>query len=100
MSVATVRGGVPYVYRGPISQVGRMLNFPFHVLYLKVKTDADVKLYFTEDDYTAGVNFVLVAVPSAAEPHGWEGPVEAGQVWLAGSAGAVNVEVVAFQRRG
>lgn len=100
MSVGTVRGGWPYVYRGAIAQVGRMLDFPFHILYLKVKTSLAVKLYFSESDYDAGANYVLVEPPSAAEPHGWEGPVEAGQIWLAGHAGAVAVEVVAFQRRG
>jgi hypothetical protein len=100
MSVATVRGGVPYVLRTAIPVAGRDAVLPFMCLYLKVKTDAAVELYFTEDDYNKDINYVLINPASAAEPHGWEGPVEAGTVWLKGASGTANIELVAFQRRG
>jgi hypothetical protein len=81
---------------------GQLHALPFTCLYLIIRvTGNPCKLYFTEADYNADANYVLVPVAAATTPHGeWRGPVEAEKVWLKGSGGASAVELVAFQRRG
>lgn len=112
MSIATVRGGVPYVFRGDISTGvapagGRKVRLPFYINYLKIRaSSAACKVYFTEADYAADTNYVTVPVAAAATPHGeWDGPVETtagnhSDLWLRGDGGTSTVELVAFQRRG
>lgn len=104
MSVGTVRGGVPHVFRAAIDNTGRKHALPHFALYLILRVQSGVacRLYFTEKDYTDNANYVLVQPASATEPHGeWAGPAEVGDVWLrADSVGTSNVELVTFQRRG
>jgi len=107
MSVLTVRGGIPYVVREAITTTGRKVRVPFYMMHLKIRVDtAPCKLYFTEEDFNADVNYVLIPVPSASTPYGeWEGPVETAHgtnvdLWLRGSGGSSDIELVAFQRRG
>lgn len=108
MSVVQTRGGVPYVLRASIDGTGRPVRLPFHISYVKVRNKgaAIVKLYFTQADFSADANYVEIPLAAAATPHGeWDGPVEttAGDhdsLWLKSSAGATNIELVAFQRRG
>lgn len=102
MSLMEGRGGVPHVFRETIDNTaGRAHKFPFAIKYLKVRAGTNpCKLYFTEADFTADANYVLVPVPGTSTPNGeWDGPVEATQVWLKGSGGNSAVELVAFQRR-
>ncbi len=101
MSVATVRGGVPSTQRATIDQTGRKVVLPFMALHLQIRTTAEaVRVYWTELDYTRGENYVLVPVPSATEPFGWEGPAEIGEFWMASnSATPAVVEVTGYQRR-
>lgn len=105
MSIAMVRGGIPQVRRETVDATGRGYKFKFQIMYLIVRTDAPVKLYFTEADFTVNENYILVPAPAAATPYGeWQGPVElypnppatAHSIWLKGVA---NVEMVGFQRR-
>lgn len=112
MSVATVRGGVPYVLRDAITTGvapagGRKVRLPFYINWLKIRASGNpCRLYFTEADYLADANYVVVPEPAAATPWGqWEGPVETcagahSDLWLRGDGGVSNVELVAFQRRG
>lgn len=101
MSVLTSRGGIPHVFRETITTTVRKHGFPFYSNYLIVRSDAAVRLYFTEADATADANYVEIPAPAAATPHGeWQGPAELCDVWLATSAGSANIELVAFQRRG
>lgn len=102
MSVVEGRGGYPHVFRATIDTTGRGHRFPFTSKYLKIRVATNpCKMYFTEADFTADANYVVVPVAAAATPHGeWEGPLEASQVWLKGDGGNSAVELVAFQRRG
>jgi len=113
MSVATVRGGIPTVRRlavttGTAPAGGTKVRTPSDICYMIIRvTDNDCKVYFTQKDYEADENFVLVHVASTTYPYGeWRGPVETIQgsaysdIWLRGSGGASNVELVVFQRRG
>jgi hypothetical protein len=112
MSVATVRGGIPYVLRDTITTGvapagGRKVRLPFYINWLKIRvTTNPCKLYFTEADYLADERYVLIPEPTDATPHGeWEGPVETtagdhSDLWLRGDGGSSAVELVAFQRRG
>lgn len=108
MSVVQTRGGVPYVLRDSIDGTGRKVRFPFLTSHLKVrnKGGAIVQLYFTEADFTAGINYVEIPVVATTTPYGeWEGPVETStgdheNVWLKSSGAASLIELVAFQRRG
>jgi len=107
MSVATVRGGVPYVLRDSVTTSGRKVRLPFYMNWLKVRVSGNpCRLYFTEEDFDADQNYVLIPVPAAATPHGeWEGPVETcagshSDLWVRGDGGVSSIELVAFQRRG
>ena len=102
MSVLTTRGGVPHVLRDTFTTTGREVRFPFACLFLKVRAaTAPAKLFFSEADFTAGINYVVVPITAAATPYGmWEGPAEATKVWIKGDGGSSAVELVAFQRRG
>lgn len=107
MSVLTVRGGIPYVIRESIATTGRKVRLPFFISFLKIRVETNpVRLYFTEEDFNANVNYVLVQPASAIYPYGqWEGPVETcagdrSDLWLRGDGGPSAVELVAFQRRG
>jgi len=104
MSVGTVRGGVPHVFRDTIDATGRKHRLPHYSLYLimRVQTGLACRLYFTEKDFDDDANYVLVPVAAAATPHGeWQGPVETTDVWLrCGGVGTSGVELVTFQRRG
>jgi hypothetical protein len=112
MSIATVRGGVPYVFRGAITTGvapagGRKVRLPFYIHFLKIRVaDNPCRVYFTEADYLADENYIVVPVPTNATPYGeWEGPVETcagdrADLWLRGDGGTSNVELVGFQRRG
>lgn len=113
MSLAQLRGGIPYVFRGVVGGTvgppltgGRKVRLPFYIWFLKVRAAGnDCKLYFTEADFDADQNYVLVPKVDANNPYGmWEGPVETvagghSDLWLRGD-GDSTVELVAFQRRG
>jgi hypothetical protein len=81
---------------------------PFATFWMRVRNKGAniIRLYFTEVDFTADVNYVEIPVAAASAPHGeWEGPVEVDtfvghKVWLKAITGATNIELVAFQRRG
>jgi hypothetical protein len=96
MSILETRGGYPHVFRETITTGGRSHRLPFIIKYLKIKAKTNpLRLYFTEDAYTADANYVEVTVAD-----GWEGPVEIGQLWFKGVGGDSDIELVAFQRRG
>ena len=99
MSVGQLRGGIPEVFRSVITAGGRKHDFPFFTNYVIIRTDADVRVYFTEQDYNDDANYVEILAPAAgiATSGWWEGPAELEAIWLKGVS---NVEVVAFQRRG
>ncbi len=102
MSVLTVRGGVPHVFRATIDTTGRVHQLPFTSNYLKIRTSGSpCKLFFHEADFDADEGYVLAPMPSTSQPYGeWEGPVEVSKIWVKGSGGDAVIELVAFQRRG
>lgn len=102
MSVLTVRGGVPHVFRATIDTTGRVHQLPFTSNYLKIRTSGSpCKLFFHEIDFDADENYVLAPMPSPSQPYGeWEGPVEVSKIWVKGDGSSCNIELVAFQRRG
>ena len=95
MSILTLRGGIPHIFRANIAHpTGRYHKFPATSNYLKLRTGlTQVKMYFSEKDFNDDENYIG---PSNA----WEGPVEANGIWLKGDAGAAEVELVVFLRRG
>ena len=101
MSVLTVRGGVPHVFRATIDTSGREHRLPNWSLYLIIRVATNpCKLYFSQADFDADANYVLVPIAAATTPHGeWQGPVETEEVWLKGVTGSSAVELVTFQRR-
>ena len=101
MSLAESRGGWPHIFRESITTTGRKHQFPFICKHLTMRAVTyPCRVYFTEADFTANVNYILVPVAAAETPHGqWSGPVEAHTVWLKGLGGTAVLELVAFQRR-
>lgn len=101
MSLAEVRGGIPHVFRADIDTTGRKHDIKQFTKGLQVFAVTNpVKVYFTEADFNADQNYVLVPVAAAATPWGWEGPAEVTEVWLKGSGGTSTVTLVAYLRRG
>ncbi len=102
MSVMTGRGGFPRVLRYAVdSTTGLAYLLPAVCLHLQIRTkDNPCRVYFREEDYDADANYVIVPMPSAAQPYGeWSGPAELRQIWLRGDGGTANVEIVSYQRR-
>jgi hypothetical protein len=103
MSVLTVRGGTPHVFRDTVTNTaGRVHSLPNTSLFLIIRVATNpCKLYFTQADFDADANYILVPIAAAVTPNGeWKGPVEIDKVWLKGSGGNSVVELVTFQRRG
>lgn len=103
MSVLTVRGGVPHVFRASADNTAGMTHvLPFMSMYLQLRvTGNPCKLFFSAEAMAADADYILVPVASTSTPYGeWQGPAEIGQVWMKGSGGASAVELVAYQRRG
>lgn len=102
MTVVQGRGGFPHVWRETVTHTtGWAHRLPFICSHLQIKVVTNsCKVYFTEADFDADENYILVIPASAEEPHGFEGPVEASTIWLKGVTGSSAVELVAYQRRG
>jgi hypothetical protein len=102
MSLMQGRGGIPHIFRESVATSGWHHSFPFTCNFVIIRaTSNPCKVYFSQADFDADKNYILVPVPSASTPHGeWSGPVEANGCWLKGSGGSSTVELVAFQRRG
>ena len=106
--VATVRGGIPVVRRVDADTTGRKVRLPFYLLFLKIRNKGanPARLYFTEEDYTANENYVVIPVEDQKTPWGqWEGPVETSEgpradIFVRGVGGTTTLEIVLFQRRG
>ena len=104
MSLVQGRGGIPHVWRKTITTTGRLHKIPFNIRYLQIRADGyECQLYFLEDDFDKGVNYVRVPVASPkTSDTGWAGPVELyihNTIWLKAVGGNSNVELVAYQRR-
>lgn len=101
MSVLENRGGHPHVFTATIDTTGRKHRFPFTSKYVQIKAATNPCLvFFTEAHFDAGTNYITIPIAAAETPHGWEGPLEAKEIWLKGSGGNSVVELVAYQRRG
>ncbi len=103
MSVLTVRGGVPHVFRASIDGTVREHMLPSDCMYLIARNKGAVvlRMFFTKEDATNDENYVELPVASAILPFGeWHGPVEADHLWFKSTGAASEVEVVSFQRRG
>ena len=107
MSLLQVRGGFPRIFTADITTGGQLHHPKIQTSYLQIYTATNpVKVYFTQADFDADVNFVTVPVPALEDMPGWEGPVELGEVrdrgptiWLKGDGGTASVTVVFYQRR-
>jgi len=108
MSLMTMRGGIPRVWRGAIDSTGRKRQFSFYCNYLQVRlpgspSNEPCKMYFTEDDFDNDENYVTIQLSSSDTPYGeFQGPVEISEAWFrcATSGGTSNIELVIYQRRG
>jgi hypothetical protein len=101
MSVMEHRGGVPHVFAETVTTSGWKHDPKFVSKYLQVMTATNpVKIFFSQADFDAGVNFILVPVPALQDLVVWEGPVEAREVWFLGVGGSAAVTAVFYQRRG
>jgi len=103
MSLLQARGGIPHVFRDTIDTTGRKHKLPFYTSAMVARNQGSfpVRMYFTEADFTANENFVVLPVPAATDPHGeWVGPVEIENLWFRGIGGSAAIEITVFQRRG
>ena len=108
MSILTIRGGIPHVWRATIDATGRKHRFPFTCNWLTVRIPGVVasepcRIYFNKIDFDADENYVIAHLSSADTPYGeWAGPAEVYEVWLKCDQAASNslIELVAYQRRG
>ena len=92
------RGGVPSFWEAAVDNAaGRYHLFPALTLSLKIKTDADLKVYLTEDDFTNDVNSRLIAAADIPEVE----PMEVRGLWMKkATAGSANVSITAYHRKG
>ncbi len=106
--MGSANGGIPHVVRTSFDTTGRPIKLPFPIQYLVVRNKSAFvgRIYFTEDSFTNGINYVEVPVASAILPYGeWRGPVETvpaseyNTLYLQGVGGSADLELVAFQRR-
>ena len=101
MGIQENRGGVPHVFTASIDTTGRKHDFKQFSKFLQVTTITfPLRLYFSEEDFTANANYIPVPIAADTNPWGWEGPAEVSEVWLKGIGGTAVVTLVAFLRRG
>lgn len=100
MSAGQQRGGFPEVRRYEVPAAGGRFELRAYCTYLRITTDAALRVYFTEEDFDGDRNYVVVSPPAAATPHAFEGPYEVQRLWMRGDGGTANVELVTAQRRG
>jgi len=101
MSIMETRGGVPHVRRIQFDTTGRKHLFKGKSKWLCIRaTTFPAIVYFNEDDFTAAnTNYILVPVSAAATPYGeWSGPVETDAIWIKGSGGSTDIELVVTKR--
>lgn len=103
MTVLEVRGGEPSVQHLTIPAAGRRLKFPLKnraqsggmvIKRLRVTNHggAQVRLYFSEADFTEDVHYYPLAVGET-----FSEPLELREMWIRGAA---EVTVIGMQRRG
>jgi hypothetical protein len=109
VSVAQVRGGVPWVWRETVTDTGWAVRVPFQTNYMHIETaTVAVKAYFTLADFVNDQDYIYI--PPAFGPYPWkfQGPVELHPVqltvWLRSVGGKfggpTETTVVAHQGRG
>lgn len=92
MSIATVRGGIPWTKLVTISTAGRKYDFRAPSNHLMIRTGLkQIRIYWTLEDFTNDDNYI--------QRNEWEGPVEANGCWLRGVAGDCDLEITVFERR-
>jgi len=104
MSVLQTRGGFPVIFNATVTTSGREHSPRVQTSYVQVYTTTNpVRVYFTEDDFTNDEHYIEVPIAAAANPWGWEGPVELGwegKIWFKGLGGDAGVTAIFYQRRG
>lgn len=92
------RGGIPRVFRATIDASGRAHDPRFTSKYLQVSNEGGtvLRIYFTEEDFTADANYLELAATTGF----FEGPAEVQKVWFRAVVGPTNVVAVFYQRRG
>ncbi len=96
MSIATVRGGVPHIWRQDIPLAGIDHSLPATSNYIKLRVTANsCRIYFSLADYTNNINYIVV---DSTNP--FDGPVEIDHLWFKAVGGVAPLELTAFQRRG
>lgn len=99
MSLVQGRGGVPRVRLETVDTTGRKYTFPFVLSHLQIQTDGDLRLYFTEEDFTNDTNYVTLSAVTAPPWSSWEGPAELQHVYLRAVTASRAVTMIAYQRR-
>jgi len=105
MGAMYIRGGIPIGIRKTVDQVGAKYVFPkgvsnFVVWYNHSGTIA-LRVYFTEEDFTAGTNYALIPATVGTPGNPLEIPAELGEFWAAAdTTGSVEFTAIAMIRRG
>jgi hypothetical protein len=94
MSLLYTRSGKPHIFNDTITTAGRIHDLRGYSKWLRVTaTTNPCLLYFSEEDFTSGTNFITVAT---ATP--FEAPLEINKIWIKGSGGDSDVALVASIR--
>jgi hypothetical protein len=94
MSLLFTRSGRPHIFNDVIDTTGRVHDIRGYTKWIHITaTTNPCLIYFTEDDYTAGVNYLTVTTSAP-----FEAPLEIQKIWLKGSGGSSTVELIAAVR--
>lgn len=99
MSILETRGGVPLVLRETFDLDGRKVNLFGNNKWICIRVkEFPCKVYFTEEDYDADVNYIGINPPSEETPNGeWIGSTESNYLWIRGYNWSSEVELVAVK---
>ena len=92
------RGGIPRVFRVTTDAVGGQHNFLAVTKYLQISNEGGdmLRVYFTEQDYTADQNYISLAAVTGF----FDGPVEAQSIWFRADTTTTDLFMVSYHRRG
>jgi hypothetical protein len=94
MSLLYTRSGKPHIFNDTITTTGRVHDFKGYSKWFRITaTTNPCLIYFTEEDFDAGINYITVSVTEA-----FEAPLEVNKIWLKGSGGDSSVVLVASIR--
>lgn len=101
MSLLQIRGGPPQVRRETVTTTGSIYKFEAMFTWVHISNDGanPLRVYFRQEDFDAGINYVLLAARGTAdEPSVFAGPLEQCQVYLRTTGGNSDASITAALR--